>query len=138
MANSNNYNIWTSEFGKVSVESGKTIFEQPYSGTMFKSENNTTWTAEQAEDIKFTIYRASFNSTPREYTFKANAPTMLVPGYNFSTTSGANPTITASFDTQHGHKTGDKIVLATLTGATYRGMTAATLGSKYWFLSYRD
>jgi hypothetical protein len=128
MANSNGYNVWTSEFSKVSVETGKTIFEQPYVGTMFKSENNSTWTAEQAEDIKFTIYRASFNTAPREYTFKANAPTILVPGYNFSTTSGVSPIITASFDTQHGHKTGDKIVLATLTGATYRGMTAATLG----------
>lgn len=129
MANSNNYNVWTSEFGKVAVETGKTIFEQPYVGTMFKSENNSTWSAEQAEDVKFTIYRASFNSTPREYTFKANAPTILVPGYNFSVgTASFEPTITASFDTQHGHKTGDKIVLSTLTGATYRGMSAAALG----------
>ena len=127
-ANSNNYNVWTSEFGKTSVETGKTIFEQPYSGTMFKSENNLTWTAEQAEDIKFTIYRAVFSATPAEYTFKANAPVMLIPGYNLTTTSGVNPTITAVFDTQHGHKTGDKIVLTTLTGATYRGMTAASLG----------
>lgn len=137
MANSNNYNVWTSEFGKTAVETGKTIFEQPYVGTMFKSENNSTWTAEQAEDIKFTIYRALFNSTPREYTFKANAPTMLVPGYNFENlspgSSVSGPTIRAIFDTQHGHKTGDKIVLSTLTGATYRGMTAAALGASGGF-----
>ena len=133
MANSNNYNVWTSEFGKKSIETGKTIFEQPYIGSLFKSENNTTWTAEQAEDIKFTIYRAAFYSSPQEYTFKVHAPTMLIPGYNLSTTSGVNPTITAKFDTQHGHRTGDKIVLNTLPGATYRGITAVLLGNSSGF-----
>jgi hypothetical protein len=133
LANSNRYNVWTSEFGKISVETGKTIFEQPYAGTLFKSENNSTWTAEQAEDVKFTIYKAQFSAVSGEYTFKANAPTLLIPGYNFSTTSGPNPTITAAFSNQHGHANGDKIILGTLTNATYRGMTAAALGNTAGF-----
>ncbi len=133
MANSNNYNVWTSEFGKQSVETGSTIFEQPYIGTMFKSENNITWTAEQAEDIKFIIHKAAFSTASKEYTLRAYAPTILIPGFNLSTTSGASPTITATFETQHGHKTGDKIVLTGLSGAVYRGITAPQISNSAGF-----
>lgn len=133
MANSNKYNVWTSEFGKQSIETGKTIFEQPYIGTMFKSENNITWTAEQAEDIKFIIHKAVFSTVSKEYTLKAYTPTILIPGYNLSTTSGTSPTITATFETQHGHKTGDLIILTGLTGAVYRGITSAQISNSSGF-----
>jgi hypothetical protein len=39
-----------------------TVSKQPTLGSMFKSQNNRTWTAEQFEDIKFTLYRAEFNT----------------------------------------------------------------------------
>ena len=133
MANSNSYNVWTSEFGKKSVETGSTIFEQPYIGTMFKSENNITWTAEQAEDIKFIIHKAAFSTASKEYTLRAYAPTILIPGFNLSTTSGASPTITATFETQHGHKTGDKIILTGLSGSVYRGITAPQISNSAGF-----
>jgi len=133
LANSNSYNLWTSEFGKQSVETGKIIFEQPYIGTMFKSENNITWTAEQTEDIKFIIHKATFSTASKEYTLRAYAPTILIPGFNLSTTSGASPTITATFETQHGHKTGDKIVLTGLAGAVYRGITSAQISNSAGF-----
>jgi hypothetical protein len=38
------------------------ISQQPYLGSMFKSQNSTTWTAEQNEDVKFTINRAKFTT----------------------------------------------------------------------------
>ena len=33
--------------------SDRTISEQPYAGVLFKSQNGSTWTADQNEDIKF-------------------------------------------------------------------------------------
>ena len=46
--------------GDIDVSGTRTISEQPYSGVLFKSQNASTWTADQYEDLKFTIYRASF------------------------------------------------------------------------------
>jgi hypothetical protein len=43
--------------------SGRTISEQPYAGVMFKSQNASTWTADDNADIKFTINRAKFNTS---------------------------------------------------------------------------
>ena len=36
------------------------ISNQPYLGSLFKSQNNTTWEPSQWEDLKFTLYRADF------------------------------------------------------------------------------
>lgn len=133
MANSNKYFMWTSKFGDVSVETGNTIFEQPYIGSLFKSENNITWTAEQTEDIKFKIYKAVFDiSTPREFTSKVNAPPVLIFGSDFSVTAGS-AIVTTQLKFQHGHKTGDKIILNGVVGANYRGIPVATLSSPTGF-----
>ena len=39
------------------------VSKQPHLGVLFKSQNNTTWTPYDYEDLKFTIYRASFDTT---------------------------------------------------------------------------
>ena len=47
----------------------KTIFSdtfisnQPYLGSLFKSQNASTWEPSQWEDLKFTLYRADFIET---------------------------------------------------------------------------
>ena len=40
------------------------IGQQPYLGSLFKSQNGTTWDPSQYEDMKFTIYKAAFNTAP--------------------------------------------------------------------------
>ena len=62
--------IWAATMGKRTVVAGDTttatgeyISKQPYSGSMFRSQNDETWTPEQLSDIKFTINRAHFNAT---------------------------------------------------------------------------
>lgn len=61
--------IWTSVLGERSVRPGDTtlntgevIGKQAFLGSMFKSQNTTTWTAEQTQDIKFKINIAEFVS----------------------------------------------------------------------------
>ena len=49
------------ELGETNKGSDRTISQQPYAGVLFKSQNGSTWTAEQNEDIKFKIKRAEFS-----------------------------------------------------------------------------
>ena len=44
--------------------SGRGIAEQPYLGSLFKSQNSTTWTADQMSDITFRIRRHTFSTSP--------------------------------------------------------------------------
>ena len=40
---------------------GERISKQPYAGVLFKSQNASTWTTAEMQDMKFKIYRAKFN-----------------------------------------------------------------------------
>jgi len=55
------YTVWLSRIGEVDVGGTSTISEQPYLGSLFKSQNATAWTASQYEDLKFDLYRAKFD-----------------------------------------------------------------------------
>ena len=63
LSDSNSYKIWISRMGEIDITGDRTISEQPYAGVLFKSQNASTWTADQYEDLKFAIYRADFNNT---------------------------------------------------------------------------
>jgi hypothetical protein len=54
LSDSNEYQVWISRMGDIDVSGTRTISEQPYSGVLFKSQNASTWTADQYEDLKFT------------------------------------------------------------------------------------
>jgi hypothetical protein len=58
--NNPDYNIWVSELGENELGTQNRISEQPHVGVLFTSANNRSWTAWQAEDIKFTLRRADF------------------------------------------------------------------------------
>ena len=62
-SDSNEYQVWISRMGELDISGDRTISEQPYAGVLFKSQNATTWTADQYEDMKFSIYRADFDTT---------------------------------------------------------------------------
>lgn len=66
---SNEYNVWISRMGETEVttldlpESDRIIVsQQPLLGSLFKSQNGSTWDPSQYEDLKFTLYRAEFTS----------------------------------------------------------------------------
>ena len=70
MSNSNVYTCWVSEMGKQDIATNDFIDQQPYAGTLFKSQNNSTWTADQLKDLKLKINRAKFTtSTPANIRF---------------------------------------------------------------------
>ena len=73
LSDSNEYRIWISRMGEDDVTSDRTISEQPYAGVLFKSQNAVTWTSDQYEDLKFTIYKAKFTPNTSGTVFFNNA-----------------------------------------------------------------
>lgn len=76
MSESNEYNVWISRLGEIDVTS-KTLPEsqqivvtqQPLLGSLFKSQNGSTWDPSQYEDLKFTLFKAKFTKTTGDINF---------------------------------------------------------------------
>ena len=68
---SNNYRVYISQMGEEDLstvglpESERTIVsQQPYMGSLFKSQNGSTWDPSQFEDLKFTLNKCAFVPGP--------------------------------------------------------------------------
>ena len=62
-SNSNDYECFISRMGETDLITGETISGQPYAGSLFLSQNASTWTAEQTDDLKFQFKIAQFDTT---------------------------------------------------------------------------
>jgi hypothetical protein len=62
LTNSAEHKVWIARMGETDVGGSRTISEQPYTGVLFKSSNNSTWSPSQLEDLKFTIRTAKFSA----------------------------------------------------------------------------
>ena len=60
-SNSPNYKAWIARLGETEIGGTRTISSQPTLGSLFKSQNASTWTPSQYEDLKFILYRANFD-----------------------------------------------------------------------------
>ncbi len=67
---SSNYSAWISRVGEVDIQTQNRpeaeqvlVSTQPTLGSLFKSQNGSTWNPSQWEDLKFTLYRANFNKS---------------------------------------------------------------------------
>ena len=59
-SNSTKYSVFISRVGENDLLTQTFISNQPYLGSLFKSQNASTWEASQWEDLKFALYRADF------------------------------------------------------------------------------
>ena len=62
-SNSTKYSVYVSRIGENDLLTQTYISNQPYLGSLFKSQNASTWEASQWEDLKFTLYRADFEES---------------------------------------------------------------------------
>ena len=74
MSNSNKYEVYAAEIGALDTVSGRQISEQPYGGSLFLSQNGSTWEPDQNSDMTFRMFRNQFSTTPATAAFKINAP----------------------------------------------------------------
>lgn len=127
MTNSKLYNMFTSVLGEKSLEDGNAVFDQPYLGSVFKSQNNYTWTAAQYEDIKFELFIADFNiSSSAIIPMAGSAQALNIPSDNLSTVSGSN-VITASLTYKHGLEVGSYVQIGVNPAGLYNGISGANM-----------
>ena len=60
---SNKYKVFISRVGENDLISDEFVTQQPFMGSLFKSQNGSTWDPSQWEDLKFKLNRAKFEST---------------------------------------------------------------------------
>ena len=59
-SNSNEYECFISRMGETDLTTAEVISGQPYAGSLFMSQNASTWTAEQTDDLKFNMKVAKY------------------------------------------------------------------------------
>ena len=60
LSDSSQYEVFISRVGEVDLITNTFVSQQPYLGSLFKSQNGSTWEPSQWEDLKFSLYRANF------------------------------------------------------------------------------
>ena len=125
-SDSNNYKVWISQVGDNIPGSSRTISEQPYAGVLFKSQNASTWTADQSQDIKFTIYRCQFDtSNPGNVEFTNDKlPQQTLDVDPFEIRSGT--TTVRVWQRDHGMPSGSTVTISGVSSAI-NGIPASEL-----------
>jgi hypothetical protein len=121
LSDSNNYNVWISNMGDKIPGSSGTISEQPYNGVFFKSQNASTWTADQNQDLKFVIYRAKFDtSVVGNVEFVNDVLPYKTLDFDPIETSGTSTV--RIWHANHGMPVGSKVQLTNSTAANISGV----------------
>lgn len=116
LTNSQGYKVWTSELGADDINTGSRISENPYAGVMFKSQNASTWTPVQEQDISFKINSCKFNtSTNGVVVFKNGAVGAELLPENPFLTSIASAVVTVR-QPGHGLENGSNVIISNVTG----------------------
>lgn len=124
-SDSNNYKVWISQMGDIIPASSRTISEQPYAGVLFKSQNASTWTANQDQDLKFTVYRCKFDTNVvGEVEFVNDVlPLQIIENNPFQTVSGTNKVRVWHRD--HGMFVNSKVSFDNVDRTVYAGATSS-------------
>jgi hypothetical protein len=114
LSDSNNYHVWTSQLGAIDISSPtpKIISEQPYAGVLFKSQNASTWTADQNSDLKFRINVANFANQGSIDFFNSRLEDIELEENSIFTRSGSK--LIRVFCPNHGHVIGSKVTFTNL------------------------
>ena len=120
MAESNDYNTYcakTYDFILGSTEARVT--GQPTLGSLFLSQNASTWTPDQARDLMFGLYRARFAPSATALLENGAVPSYLLDNNPFLTSDGTS-TIRV-FHEGHGMIKNDKVLISGLDSSQFYG-----------------
>ena len=135
-SDSDDYTTYVARLGGTNLSSDRTVSKQPATGILFKSANNRTWNAEQLEDLKFKLKKASFTTNTTGTLTLANKD-------NPVRTLGTNPLRTFNgtglirvFHKNHGlHSTSDNVTIAGISSGTYNGIAHSAINGTYTSIS---
>jgi hypothetical protein len=134
ISNSDNYFVWTALVGDALLNTDRYISQVPYAGVMFKSQNASTWTASQGQALKFTLYRALFNTAVLGAAVFQNPDLDLeiLPDLSIITYNGTNAIRIR--DQNHGMPSGSKVTVSIPPGtsnanwgASYNGILVSKI-----------
>ena len=128
LSNSNEYEAFISRMGESDLITGETISGQPYAGSLFLSQNASTWTAEQTDDLKFHMKVCEFdNSKTGNLQFENDAlPSITLQNNPVETFSGE--TYVKVYNYSHGmYATQSYVTISGVTGDKQSG--AVKLGT---------
>jgi len=132
MANNTDFEIYTAKMGQTTLDGSRLISQQPYLGSMFKSQNSSTWTAEQNEDVKFSLNRAKFttNTTGNVHLVNDVVPVLTLP-QNPITTTASSAVITIHHRNHGMHTTANNVTIAGVPSGTYNGIASTNINGTY-------
>ena len=135
LSNSNSYNAFVATIGQTQIGSDRTISVNPYAGVYFKSQNGSTWTADQTTDIKFKINRAEFVNTTGTVTLVNDVvPVRTLPNNSLRTTNSSG--VIRVFHKNHGmHGTNNSVTIAGIPTGTYNGIAHTAINGTYTSIS---
>lgn len=111
------YEIYTAKMGESELGTTDTsISRQPTMGSMFKSQNGSTWEADQLSDIAYVLTRAEFTTSGTAVLENRKVPRMALPNNPFQFTSSSAKVKVYAPD--HGLAPGDTTTIYGITGAT--------------------
>lgn len=114
-----NTRVWVARLGDTLINDPATTVETPPTlGSSFRSQNGSTWNAEQYEDIKYNLYCAEFLSNEMGLSFVVDHEAEELGLDPFECETGVQTIRVYMKD--HGLKDGDKIRLNMFTRETYR------------------
>jgi hypothetical protein len=111
--------VWISRMGERRVdEKNLVVTEQPHLGSLFKSQNNSSWVAEQQEDLAFVIYRAKFDTSRSGVINMQNFRTIeeYLPASPFGVKSGS--ALVRVDHPNHGFTNGMSVTLSGVVGSS--------------------
>ena len=142
LANCTTYTMYTARLGQTTLDGSRLISKQPTLGSLFKSQNASTWTAEQNETAKFTLNRALFTTDTTGTVVLVNdvVPTQLLrqnpievnATAGSGTTFGSNPAIIKINCRNHGmHSTSHNVTISGVPSGEFNGLTSTNINGTY-------
>lgn len=112
----NDYEVWVSRMGDKELNKTNIVSVQPSLGTLFKSQNGSTWTPDQYEDLTFQLYRASFDISSHGDILLVNRPIVSKTLNRNALISVAGSTKVRVNHINHGLVTGSYVTLSGVSG----------------------
>lgn len=131
LADTQQYNLWTATLGAFDAASGNRISQQPYMGSLFKSQNGSTWTADQLSDMKFIMHRASFNTSVTGGALFNNAavPLRRLQNNPIYTTNGS--AVVKVYHPNHGMTDTSYVIISGASGTDVNGIPIASVNGQH-------
>lgn len=134
LAESVEYNVYVAETYALQLGSTESrVAKQPSMGSLFKSQNGTTWEPDQTKDLAFIIHRANFSNTSGSAVVHNREVEPEFAG--FTTENGSQEVYV--YMPNHGFHYGETATIAGFdSAATYNGVSGSNLNGDQTITGY--